>query len=101
MLSGQTFARVRQTKPDAVKVGLSSFKDFSKFVSATKQNLDPRYTHLILHSDGTVAAAYFDYAFYVDGKEENRGSETWQLVKGETGWRIAAITYSSTPNVQP
>jgi hypothetical protein len=34
-----------------------------------------------------------------DGKEQNRGSETWVLVKGTEGWRIAAITYSSNPHV--
>jgi uncharacterized protein YpmB len=35
----------------------------------------------------------------VNGKEQNRGSETWVLVKGTEGWRIAAITYSSNPHV--
>lgn len=36
----------------------------------------------------------------IDGKAENRGSETWQLVKTVGGWRIAAINYSSDPAVQ-
>jgi hypothetical protein len=40
---------------------------------------------------------YFDFSFLIDGKEQNHGSETWVLVKGSTGWRIAAITYSSNP----
>ncbi len=101
VLSDQALARVRLKRPDTVKVRLSNFKDFANFVSTTKQSLDPRHTHLVLHSDGTIASAYFDYSFYIDGKEENRGSETWQLVKGETGWRIAAVSYSSNPYTQP
>jgi hypothetical protein len=101
VLSDSAFARIRLTKPDAAKVRVSSFKDFATFVSSTKQKLDPWQTHLILHTDGTIASAYFDYAFYIDGKEENHGSETWQLVKGENGWRIAAISYSSDPTVHP
>ncbi len=101
VLSDPAFAHVRLTKPGASKVRVSSFKDFASFVSTTKQKLDPRQTHLVLHTDGTIASAYFDYAFFIDGKEENHGSETWQLVKGETGWRIAAITYSSDPTIQP
>jgi len=28
---------------------------------------------------------------------QNRGDETWQLVKTNDGWRIVAITYSSNP----
>jgi hypothetical protein len=101
VLSDPAFARIRLTKPDASKVRVSSFKDFATFVSTTKQKLDPRQTDLVFHTDGTIASVYFDYAFYIDGKEENHGSETWQLVKGENGWRIAAISYSSNPTVHP
>ena len=43
---------------------------------------------------------YFDFVLKIDGKDENRGSETWQLVKATAGWRIAAISYSSDPTVQ-
>jgi hypothetical protein len=42
---------------------------------------------------------YFDFIFLVDGKETNRGSETWVLVKSDGGWRIADITYSSNPRL--
>ena len=101
VLSDPAIAHIRLTKPGASKVRVSSFQDFAKFVSTTKQELDPRQTHLVFHTDGTIASASFDYAFYIDGKEENHGSETWQLVKGENGWRIAAISYSSNPTIQP
>jgi len=47
-----------------------------------------------------LARSAFDFVFLIDGKEENRGNETWQLVKRADGWRIAAITYSSTPHAQ-
>ncbi len=43
---------------------------------------------------------YFDFVFNLDGKANNRGSETWQLVKAADGWRIASIIYSSEPPVQ-
>ena len=51
----------------------------------------------MIHTDGTIAAVYFDFVFNVDGKANNRGSETWQLVKAADGWRIASIVYSSAP----
>ena len=97
VLTDNALARIRQGKPETAKVRHSNFKDFATFVSNSKQSLDPRHTNVVLHTDGTVASAYFDFVFFIDGKEQNRGAETWQLVKGEAGWRIAAITYSSQP----
>jgi len=72
---------------------------FAKFVSTSKASLDPRHSHVQIQSDGTIASVYFDFRFLIDGQMENQGSETWQLVKGTEGWRIAAITYSSDPHL--
>jgi ketosteroid isomerase-like protein len=98
VLSDDAYARVKAKKPDAVKVRIGSYTDFAKLVSTSKASFNPTHTHLQLNSDGTVASAYFDYVFLIDGKEQNRGSETWVLVKGSDGWRIAAVTYSSNPH---
>jgi hypothetical protein len=98
VLSDQAYAAAKAKDPNAAKVRLSSFSDFVKLVSTTKDALDPTHTNLQIHSDGTIATAYFDFVFLVNGKPENRGSETWQMVKGADGWRIAAITYSSNPS---
>jgi hypothetical protein len=87
-----------QAKTQKVRVG--SYRDFAKFVSTTPKALDPEHTNVVIHTDGTIAAVYFDFVFNVDGKANNRGSETWQLVKAVDGWRIAAISYSSDPAVQ-
>lgn len=97
VLSDAAYARARAKSPEAAKVRVGSFKDFAAFVSSSKLSIDPRHSHLRIFSDGTIATAYFDFEFMIDGKVENRGSETWQLVKGPEGWRIAAITYSSDP----
>ena len=100
VLTDDTYAHVKAKKPDAVKVRVGSYKDFAKTVSTSKANLNPTHTNIQIHSDGTIASVYFDYVFLIDGKEQNRGSESWQLVKGSDGWRIAAITYSSQPHVE-
>lgn len=97
VLSDEAYARMRAKRPEQAKIRVSSYKDFAKFVSGSKANLDPQHTHVQIHSDGTIASVYFDFIFMIDGKDENRGSETWQLVKGTDGWRIVAITYSSDP----
>ena len=97
VLSDEAYARMKAKKPDLVKVRVSTYKDFAKFVSASKANLDPQHSHVQVRSDGTIASVYFDFVFMIDGKDQNHGSETWQLVKGAEGWRIVAITYSSNP----
>lgn len=97
VLSDKAFAAARAKNPSTQKVHVSSYRDFANFVSKTPSNLDPRHTDVRIHSDGTVASVYFHFDFVIDGKVENRGDETWQLVKTVDGWRIVAITYSSNP----
>jgi hypothetical protein len=99
VLSDEAYARAKEKSPDAVKVRVGSYTDFAKLVSTSKASFNPTHTDLHENSDGTIASVYFDFVFLVDGKEQNRGSETWVLVKGAEGWRIAAITYSSNPHV--
>jgi hypothetical protein len=99
VLSEDAYARAKAKSPNAVRIRVGSYTDFAKLVSNSKANFNPTHTHLQQNSDGTIASVYFDFVFLVDGKEQNRGSETWILVKGSDGWRIAAITYSSNPHV--
>lgn len=100
VLTDDAYAQAKEKKPDIAKVRVSSYKDFAKLVSDSKMSLEPKHSNLQIHSDGTIAAVYFDFVFLIDGKPENRGSETWQLVKGFEGWRIVAIAYSSAPHIQ-
>ncbi|RDJ00593.1 nuclear transport factor 2 family protein [Dyella solisilvae] len=95
VLGDDRLAAARAKLPDAPKVRVSSPAEFAHYVSTTKSALDPVHSHLQVHSDGIIATVYFDFVFNADGKPSNVGNETWQLVKGEQGWRIAAITYSS------
>ena len=68
VLSDEGYARARLKTPEAPKAKAGSVQAIAAFVSASKARLDP-----------------------------NRGSESWQMVKGAVGWRIASIIYSSTP----
>jgi hypothetical protein len=97
VLSDDAYVRLKAKAPDTAKIRVGSYKDFAKYVASSKVSLDPQHSHIKIQSDGTIASVYFDFVFLIDGKTENRGSETWQLVKGAAGWRIAAITYSSDP----
>lgn len=97
VLTDQTYAGAKEKNPNAVKVRTGSYKAFAQFVTATKANLNPTSSNRVIHTDGTIATVYFDFVFLSDGKPTNKGSESWELVKGTDGWRIASIIYSSTP----
>lgn len=97
VLSDDAYARARAKNPSALKVQHSDFQAFAKFVSTSHVALDPRHGKVRIFTDGTIASAYFNFVFLINGKPENQGSETWQLIKTSDGWKIAAITYSSNP----
>jgi hypothetical protein len=97
VLSDEAYAAALAKSSTDTKVKHSSFAYFSKFVSSSTTALNPQHSNVQIHTDGTIASVYFDFVFLIDRKPENRGSETWQLVKAAEGWKIAAITDSSNP----
>jgi hypothetical protein len=97
VLTDSAYAQAQAKSPTVQKVRVSNYKDFAKLVSTTPKNFDPEHSNVVIRTDGTIAVVYFDFIFNVDGKANNRGSETWQLVKAADGWRIASIVYSSEP----
>ena len=100
VLTDSAYAQAHAKSATSQKVRVSSYRDFAKLVSTTTKGFDPEHSNVMIHTDGTIAAVYFDFVFNVDGKANNRGSETWQLVKAADGWRIASIIYSSEPPIQ-
>jgi ketosteroid isomerase-like protein len=100
VLTDSAYARAQAKSLTAQKVRVSSYRDFAKLVATTTKSFDPEHSNVLIHTDGTIAAVYFDFVFNVDGKANNHGSETWQLVKAADGWRIASIVYSSEPPAQ-
>lgn len=69
-------------------------------MSISKASFDPQHTNVHRHTDGIVTSVYFFFVFMIDGEAENYWSESWQLVKGIDGWKIAAISYSSNPSTR-
>lgn len=98
VLSDAAYARARAKKPGALKVRDWTFQQFAKVVSSSRLAMDPQHSDVRILTDGTIGSVYFKYVFFIDGKPENQGSETWQLVKAGDGWKIAAIAYSSNPS---
>ncbi|MBR0642727.1 YybH family protein [Plastoroseomonas hellenica] len=96
-LTDAGLARARARAPNAPKVRPGSVMAFVALVTNSKDRLDPQHSDLRIRTDGTVATVTFDFRFLINGDVQNSGIESWQLVKGDDGWRIVSIIYSSTP----
>ena len=86
---------VHAKKPDAPRYHTSTPGKFADFVSNSKNALEERFHDVRIETDGAVGIVYFDFEFLLDGKVQNRGAETWQMVRTDDGWKIAAMLYSS------
>ncbi len=76
-------------------------RHFIKFIVANKAKFDEPMSNVRIDSDGEVANVWFDYSFMNGDYKENWGKESWQMVRTEEGWKIAAVVWSQELNPEP
>jgi len=89
-----TWAQARAGNPQARKVAPSSWKQFAGFIQRASKPVEERFYNVRIDTNGAVASVWFDFDFLIDGKVTNRGSESWQMVRAEDGWKISSMLYS-------
>ena len=94
-MGDSTYQKMRQKHPDATPFKSGTWQEFVAYVGSTKDPIEERFHNVRIDTDGTVASVYFDFEFLTDGKVDNRGAETWQMLRTPDGWKIAAMLYSS------
>ena len=90
----QTWAAVKARNPAARKILPDSWKKFAEFVQTAPKPVEERFYNVRIDTNGAVASVWFDFDFLVDGKVTNRGSESWQMVLAEDGWKISSMLFS-------
>jgi len=88
------WAKAKSHNPQARKVIPSSWKKFSQFIQESDKPIEERFYNVRIDTNGAVASVWFDFDFLIDGKVTNRGSESWQMVRAEDGWKISSMLYS-------
>lgn len=86
---------MKERNPAARKVTPSSWKTFAAMVKDSPKPMEERFYNVRIETNGAVASVWFDFDFLVDGKVGNRGSESWQMVRAEDGWKISSMLYSA------
>lgn len=81
------------SKPEGNTVGTNSAGDFAKKIGSTpaETQLDERILDYQIKVDGTMAAAWTPYRFYLNGNFSHCGVNSFQLVKMADGWKIVYI----------
>ena len=81
--------------PAARKVVPSSWKKFVEFVQTAPKPVEERFYDVRIDTNGAVASVWFNFDFRIDGQGTNRGSESWQMVRADDGWKISSMLYST------
>ena len=94
VLDDATYAAAKTRNPAASRLEPSTWQKFADMIQHSARPVEERFYDVRIETNGTVGSVWFDFDFLADGKLNNRGSETWQLVRTDDGWKIQAMLYS-------
>jgi len=87
------FRETRDVTFNGIRAG--GYEDFARFVGTSKENIEEKFYNVKITQDGNVAWVTFDYEFAVNGKSQNYGIESWQLMKVPGNeWKIFSVVWS-------
>ncbi|MEN3275548.1 MAG: hypothetical protein V7631_1338 [Massilia sp.] len=87
--------------PRTPKVQSGSPRKFIESIARAKESRSETFSNVRIDTDGDVAQVWFDYTFMMDDYRNNWGKESWQLIRTEAGWKIAALVWSAEENPVP
>ena len=106
VITDTSIEHIYANRPDPKLKRPAKYKNSSplKFIEGIARDparLAETFDKLRIDSDGDVAQVWFDYSFVVDDYKQNWGKESWQMVRTEAGWKIAAVVWSMEFNPAP
>ena len=97
VIGDDNLKQLRVKRPEAGKANYNpkySHLSFIDGIVEDKANSEETFDNIRIDTDGDVASVAFDYRFLSDGRETNRGLETWSLVRTDEGWKIVSVVWS-------
>ena len=91
--------RVRDGKPDVR--AFSNEEYFADLQAASKQKMRERIWNPDVRIHGLIATVTAPYDFWIDGKLSHCGTDVFDLIKTEEGWKIAGGVYSIESKCAP
>lgn len=85
----QTYMKNREGQ---MEVFTEDFADFVRFVGGPhEEKFREEIEFEAVHAEASLASVWTPYTFYVNGKVSHCGTNSFQLVKEPTGWKIQYI----------
>ena len=81
--------------PKAQLILKDNYRKFIRFVANSKEKAEEKYNNVTIWNDNTIATLFFNYSFWIGGKETNWGIETWQLLFNGKEWKIMSALFSA------
>jgi hypothetical protein len=78
------------------KAGDLFYSDYRSFIRSVydASKYEEKFYNVKINEDGFIASVTFDYSFWIDGKKQNWGSESWGLIKTKGEWKITSVIFS-------
>jgi ketosteroid isomerase-like protein len=74
------------------------------FIESIARKPEPRietFENVRIDTDGEIAQVLFDFSMMIGDYRSSWGKESWQMVRTESGWKIAAVVWSAEENPVP
>lgn len=93
-----TAMRMRDGKPDPHAF---ANEEYFADLQASKQTMRERIWNPEVRIAGLVATVTAPYDFWIDGKFSHCGTDAFQLIKTEDGWKLAGGVYTVESKCEP
>lgn len=90
--------RMKDGKPD---VRAFANEEYFADLQASKQKMRERIWNPDVRIHGLVATVTAAYDFWIEGKFSHCGTDVFDLIKTEKGWKIAGGVYTVEPKCDP
>ncbi len=90
----------RKVKPDFPRtVNFGRFGPPVKMIS-DRDKQEEKMWNIKIESDGYLGSVHFNYSDHRNGIKKAFGTEAWDLIKDESGWKIVSVMYTVTETPQ-
>jgi hypothetical protein len=94
-------ASLKDPKEPSPKIASNTPRKFIEKIVRAPDARTETFENVRIDTDGEMAQVLFDYSFMVGDYRNNWGKESWQMVRTEDGWKIAAVIWSAEENPEP
>lgn len=94
-------ASLKDPAQPSPKTNAATPRKFIESIARAPEARTETFENVRIDTDGEMAQVLFDYSFMVGDYRNNWGKESWQMVRTENGWKIAAVIWSAEENPVP